>query len=277
MVLTACATIPRPTQEEIASADYGAPISQIDAKRKAKEFFSRCLSDPYSAKFAWGNVERGWLREIKPADPAKNPDYFGGFVVGDVVFGYAFDVFVNAKRRGGNYTGYSQYRFIFYNGSLKTVYGEPLVETEYIGLYDIPVSYWVKEWRQIYPLQAVVPTDAIPTALLAPPLPSRTARHPVSPEEVKLYRTPPANYQLIALVGASAETGFTEQGAVDDAIAELKNEAAKYGANGILSKRPGEKEGRPSGTWVAKPNGDGFWIEDSAQKQKVWAYAIFVL
>jgi uncharacterized protein YbjQ (UPF0145 family) len=51
---------------------------------------------------------------------------------------------------------------------------------------------------------------------------------------VKLYPEPPSDFELIAIISASSDAGLTEQASVDYAMAELKNQAAKLGANGVL-------------------------------------------
>jgi hypothetical protein len=158
MALDASASPPPPpfppvTWVERASADYGAPISPLEAKRKAEEFFSRNLYDPHSAKYAWGNIERGWLRDIR------SPNH-----VGDVVFGYALDAFVNEKNRRGDYIGYLRYQFIFYEGSIKIVYAERLEDSLVLRLWNI-------RWTQIYPEETTsnINTGAPPAALPRPP------------------------------------------------------------------------------------------------------------
>jgi hypothetical protein len=65
-------------------------------------------------------------------------------------------------------------------------------------------------------------------------------RNPVAPEQVKLYLEPPAAFELIGLVNASSDAGWTEQRSVDYAIEELKKQAAKLGANGVLLVSSGE-------------------------------------
>ncbi len=62
------------------------------------------------------------------------------------------------------------------------------------------------------------------------------ARPPISPEMVKIYNTPPAEYEEIAIVDANSKKSmeFSEQGKLDAAIGRLKEQAAKVGANGIL-------------------------------------------
>lgn len=59
-------------------------------------------------------------------------------------------------------------------------------------------------------------------------------RAPVAPESVKIYLQPPPIFEVIGLVNASSDAGWTEQGSMDYAIEELKKQAAKVGANGVL-------------------------------------------
>lgn len=61
-----------------------------------------------------------------------------------------------------------------------------------------------------------------------------STRAPTAVEQVKIYLDPPADYEAIGLVSASSGAGWTEQGSVDYAVAELKHQAAKLGANGVL-------------------------------------------
>ena len=66
-----------------------------------------------------------------------------------------------------------------------------------------------------------------------------TARQPISPDSVKIYNEPPqVKYEQIATVTASSQGSFAvgAQQNTDAAIARLKQEAAKLGANGILLK-----------------------------------------
>ena len=61
------------------------------------------------------------------------------------------------------------------------------------------------------------------------------ARPPIAPEQVKVYFEPPPRYEQIATLDASSGSfSFSDQTKTDDAIAKLKAEAAKVGANGIL-------------------------------------------
>lgn len=60
-------------------------------------------------------------------------------------------------------------------------------------------------------------------------------QHPAtSPESVILYTEPPANYEVIGIVTASSDSEWTDQGSLDYTLTELKKQAAKIGANGIL-------------------------------------------
>lgn len=67
-----------------------------------------------------------------------------------------------------------------------------------------------------------------------------TPRPRVAPAMVKLYLEPPAKFEVIGLVSASSDAGWTEQGSLDYAMAELKKQAAKLGANGVLILATGE-------------------------------------
>lgn len=108
-LLAGCASAP-PTPDQLASADYGSPVSQKEAQAKASAFLRRYLKDPDSANIEWGTVGTGWVREA--------PIYGG-----TLRFGYVLEANINAKNSFGGYTGYRPYRFLFYNGSLISAYG----------------------------------------------------------------------------------------------------------------------------------------------------------
>ena len=61
-----------------------------------------------------------------------------------------------------------------------------------------------------------------------------TTRTAINPDKVKLYLQPPAEYEVVAIVKASSDAGWTAQGSQDYAVQELKNQAAQLGANGVL-------------------------------------------
>ena len=68
-----------------------------------------------------------------------------------------------------------------------------------------------------------------------------TVRPPIRPEQVSIYLEPPAEFEVVGLVNASSDAGWTEQGSMDYAIGELKEQAAKLGANGVLLVSSGDK------------------------------------
>lgn len=68
-----------------------------------------------------------------------------------------------------------------------------------------------------------------------------TVRAPISADQVTLYLEPPEEFETVGLVNASSDSGWTEQGSVDYAIQELKQQAAKLGANGVLLDSSGER------------------------------------
>jgi hypothetical protein len=65
-------------------------------------------------------------------------------------------------------------------------------------------------------------------------------RTPLDPGQVRLYAEAPAHYEVIGIVNASSGAGWTKQGSEDYAVQELKNQAAKLGANGVLVEATGE-------------------------------------
>jgi hypothetical protein len=91
------------------------------------------------------------------------------------------------------------------------------------------------------------------------------ARLPIDPSQVKLYLDPPPEYETIGLVESSSDVEFSSQAAMDRATNELKEQAAKIGANGVVllgtasqsSLTAGareEKVARGKAIWVADPN-----------------------
>lgn len=60
-------------------------------------------------------------------------------------------------------------------------------------------------------------------------------RPPIAPENVKIYIRPPAKFEEIALVLASSKNAFASaQSLTDSALLQMRTDAAKLGANGIL-------------------------------------------
>ena len=82
-------------------------------------------------------------------------------------------------------------------------------------------------------------------------------REPTNPDEIKLYTKPPAKYEEIAIISAdSAHDFMSKQKLMNIAVAKLKEEAAKVGANGILLEGVGDFYIGSSG-FVAVPNATG--------------------
>lgn len=54
------------------------------------------------------------------------------------------------------------------------------------------------------------------------------------PNSVIIYTEAPDKYEVIGIVTASSDAGWTEQGDLNYAIEELKKQAAKIGANSII-------------------------------------------
>src|ERR1700690_1026442 len=70
-------------------------------------------------------------------------------------------------------------------------------------------------------------------------------RTPISPSQVKLYLSPPTNFEEVAILNASSKHSWamTDQRKVDKAIERLKVEAGKLGANGVLLREAGDQYG----------------------------------
>lgn len=61
-----------------------------------------------------------------------------------------------------------------------------------------------------------------------------TQRSATNADEVIIYTEAPEKYEVIGIVTASSDCGWTEQDSLNYAIAELKKQASKIGANGII-------------------------------------------
>jgi hypothetical protein len=122
-LLGGCAGGP-PSPEELASADYGIPISQVNAQRAALEFIKRYLKAPESARIDWSPIAPGWVREASVEG-------------GGLRFGYKLPAQINEKNSYGAYMGYKPYVFMFFNGTLSSVY----TELEYDGFGYKKKSY----------------------------------------------------------------------------------------------------------------------------------------
>jgi len=81
-----------------------------------------------------------------------------------------------------------------------------------------------------------------------------TPRAETSSDRIKLYTKPPAKYEEIAIISADAAHDFmSKQSLQNIAIENLKKEAAKVGANGILLDNVGSFSTGASGIVTAVP------------------------
>lgn len=103
LALSGCAA--GPTSLDIANADYGTGPTQTDAESQIKSYFGRVLKDPYSARYGFSPVEKGYI----VGNAIQGKPLYAGFIV------YAK---VNAKNSYGGYVGDKGYLFLFQNGRL---------------------------------------------------------------------------------------------------------------------------------------------------------------
>ncbi len=66
-------------------------------------------------------------------------------------------------------------------------------------------------------------------------------RSPIDPAAVTIYFDPPADYEVVGIVEAASDVfPFYKKTALERAFAELKEQAAKIGANGVIGWEVGE-------------------------------------
>ena len=84
-------------------------------------------------------------------------------------------------------------------------------------------------------------------------------RPAIAPDQVKLYWSPPASFEPVADLNASSHTVFKPGGqqAMDKVIAELKVEAAKLGANGLMLEGFSDAQTASVGTGVGSQSYSG--------------------
>jgi len=91
-----------------------------------------------------------------------------------------------------------------------------------------------------------------------------------------LFLWEPKRYETIGLVSASCDTGWTEQQRVDRVVAELKRQAAKLGANGVILVNVAEKTTTSVGSaWSVA--GTAYFYGIPVQKKTVSGKAIWVI
>lgn len=86
------------TQADLSKADWG-PVPN-DPEGRTRAYFEQTLKDPDSARYKFGALKKGWLKE--------------GLVYGGATrFGWVQIVSVNAKNGYGGYTGYETHYILF--------------------------------------------------------------------------------------------------------------------------------------------------------------------
>lgn len=107
------------------------------------------------------------------------------------------------------------------------------------------------------------------------------ARPPIDPSQVQVYSTPPPGSLEIAQLEATSAVGFGTQGQTDAAVARLKAEAAKLGANGVVLVGVGGSGQSPVGMSVGAGSygghvGGGIGIGIPTQQKKAAGVAVWV-
>ena len=107
--LTGCAPV-EITPQDMVGADYGPPITQVEAERLAKAYLDGTLKDPYSAVMACEPVSPGIVKH-GPASASGTK----------IIAGNLMNCTVNAKNAYGGYIGATPYNFLFRSGRLVIV------------------------------------------------------------------------------------------------------------------------------------------------------------
>ena len=107
------------------------------------------------------------------------------------------------------------------------------------------------------------------------------ARPPIDPAQVQVYSTPPPGAVEIAQLEATSAVGFGTQGQTDAAVARLKAEAAKLGANGVVLVGVGGSGQSPVGMSVGagtfgSHTAGGLSVGIPTQQKKAAGVAIWV-
>lgn len=95
-----------PDTSDIASADYGAPVTSASAEEQARLWMAQTLRDPDSARYRFARPARAWW--ILDTDEAP-------------VYGWGVAFMLNAKNGYGGYTGEVAHVAVFCDGKLWSV------------------------------------------------------------------------------------------------------------------------------------------------------------
>lgn len=102
-------------------------------------------------------------------------------------------------------------------------------------------------------------------------------RPPIDPSQVKVYRIPPSTeYEHIGIVKAQSEEVLSQQEAVNRAVEELKRQAAKIGANGIILGGTGHKSEGYAG-YIPSAAGGGNFYYGTTEYQTLKGDAIYII
>jgi hypothetical protein len=97
-------------------------------------------------------------------------------------------------------------------------------------------------------------------------------RPAIDPSEVKIYLEPPSQYEIIGIVEASSDVEFSSQAAQDRVMTELKKQAAKIGANGVLLINVGNQAGGMTGFYSG-----GVFYAGSSETKTAHGQAIYII
>ena len=103
-----------------------------------------------------------------------------------------------------------------------------------------------------------------------------TKRTATNFEQVRIYQVPPTDYEVIARVEASSEMGLTDQQSLDFALEEVKKQAAKVGANGVILNAVGKESTGGFGNFFSNGYGGGFFVGGDSYAQKISGTAVYV-
>ncbi len=96
-------------------------------------------------------------------------------------------------------------------------------------------------------------------------------RAPVDESDVIIYLEDHADYETIGWVEAVSDIGFSRQKAQDKVVKQLKKQAAKMGANGVILSAVYSENEHEDGIYV-----DGIYFSSSNKKMKAQGKAVFV-
>lgn len=122
-LLAACGAVP-PKSDEVMMANYGNKPSRGEMVELVKEYASKTLFDPYSAKYSCSTPAKYWIIGGSGDE--------GNVQMGKTYFGYASVCAINAKNRFGAYTGNKESTYMIYveNGSKYLAHFDGIREAE---------------------------------------------------------------------------------------------------------------------------------------------------